>query len=263
MHLAALLLTLPLLLRAEPPAPPEDGAIGDEASGEEAAAPEIEGPLLEDAPDLATPPAAAPPEPSRGSALLIAGAAAGGVGLIANVGRIVILNSTCRNALIQSGEEAQLSCGVNRAGSFILFTGLAPLSNIASAVLLGVGGSKRGINDAYRAAHRGGQDRSGGGALAAGIAMLTTGVIGYLGVRVYAFTDLNGAITCQADGECFLRRWSIYLAGIETMQATAAAGAGLLGYGAGLRKGRASYPRVSLQPILAPTYAGIGLGGAF
>ncbi len=233
---------------------PEDAPVGAETEPEGPAAPEAVA-------GIEAPPAAIPPEPSSGMGLIIGGAAAGGVGLLANVGRIAILNSTCRDAVSVSGD--QLECGVSRAYGYILFTGLAPLANGAGAVLLGIGGSKRGVYEAYKAAYQGGRQRSGAGSLAAGATMLAVGVLGYFSVRIYSILDLNGAISCGLDEQCFVRRWTTYLVGIEAMQATAVAGAGLLGYGAGLRKGSSSYVRASLQPILAPTFAGVGVRGAF
>ena len=245
----ALVLAAPDPATEAPPVEPEDAALP-------------EGPAEESlGPPAQLGPAPAPAEPSKGLGLIIAGAAAGGVGLLANVGRIAIINSTCANA--PQNPEGQVSCGVNRLGGYVLFTALAPLSNVAGAVLLGIGGAKRGTWEAHQMAHAGRQERSGVGALAAGAALLGTGVVGYVAVRGYAFADLNGVVTCFDDASCLVRRWSIYLAGIEATQAMAVAGSGLLGYGIGVRKGRMSYPRVSAAPVLAPTYAGFGVQGRF
>lgn len=215
----------------------------------------VEGPAASDA----AAPTSTPPAPRRGTDALIIGGAAAGVGLLANIGRMVLIKADCVDRDETPGCEL-----LSQGPGYISLSILAPASNLTAAVLFGVGGSRRGVYEAYRATYHGEALRSGRGARISGATLLAVGLAGYVAVRTYSLIDGLGTASCgSTDSACWERRHVLYVAGIELTQATAAGGAGLLGYGLGLRKGRRSYGATALHPVLAPTFAGVGVSGTF
>ncbi|MCY1058178.1 hypothetical protein [Nannocystis sp. SCPEA4] len=260
-------------------------------------APAPEGPAPAPATDSAAsltvpaPASARPPEPRwRGTGLLATAGVFGGIGLGANLGRVIVASRLCRGATYDPESQdysAINDCAFGGAALGILAP-IGLLSNTAAFAFAAGGSSMRGRWDAHRTAFAGERQQRAGLQIGLGAGLLTAGIITYLGVRIGSFADVLGFATCNDrhpvidmtggelgdDGnipgftQCMGRRMSGYLAGIGIGQTMSVVGVGLLTHGAVYNRNLKlmhyiTRNQLRLQPTLSFNYAGLTLSGRF
>lgn len=229
--------------------------------------PVAEGPAAAPAAPAPAPAVAAPAAPKfRGIGLAIGAGITGGVGFAMHMSRIAIVQTAC-TASGDVGQSVQ-NC-VGDLGSYLALSAVAPLFNIAAIGLAGGAGSIAGRYETWKTAYGGGRPKVGPAYVGVGAGLFAAGFIAYLATRVMLWRDVYGTVGCAAKGDisddCVRGRWSGWLAGIGLSQASMVVGTGLLSFGTSYirYKNRPTALRMSVDPILAPTYAGLGLRGRF
>lgn len=267
--LAAAALASSLLAAPVPEPPPAAEPAADPTADPAATEPATAEPppSVDPATTAPAPAQAGPPPPRhRGLGLIITAGVVGGLGLGANLGRIGIIQAGCK-AQATAGESIN-DCLRNLTGYFVLSIA-APFVNGAATGLAGAAGSTAGRYQAWNSAYGDKRERVAGAYIGSGAGLLGVGLILYLATRIKLFTDLYGAVGCEAKMDfsdaCVRGRWSGWLAGITLGQSMVVTGTGLLSFGVSYSSTRPYYrtARMRVDPILAPTWTGLSLRGEF
>ena len=208
-------------------------------------------------PGVPTPPPPAPPPVDRqrpswnGKGLLIGAGVAGGVGLALNAGRIGWHLATCHRRDDPLGYVG--GCLVSTWGDVFLSIP-SWFANMASIGLAGGGGALRGRYEAWE-----GRKRDSKKAIIAGATMVGVGATVYLASRLARFA----AIGCVADSlGCYHGVYIGSTIGIQLGLSTAAAGAGILAFGAEYRRHRRKV-QLQVSPTVSRTFTGLTVSGRF
>lgn len=231
---------------------------------------EVEGPApAPAAPAPAGPPAGAPLPPRfRGVGLAITAGVVGGLGLVSNIARIAIVKTGCK---ADGTVQQSISDCVTGLGSYLGLSVAAPFVNLAATGLAGGAGSVAGRYQAWKTAYDGGRERASMAYIGSGAGLLGAGFVVYVVTRIMLFRDAYGLNGCNAKNDltddCLRGRWAGWLTGITFGQSMVVTGTGLLAFGVSYSGARRYFPartvRMQVDPILSPTWAGLGLRGSF
>lgn len=221
----------------------------------------------------------------QGAGLIAAGALVSGLGLAANLVRVVQARRLCDavsyDAATRTVSGADLCFSDTQV---MLFLGPGALVlNVAGFGLVAAGAH---VHGRWAAQWRPDPDRlprRGGAQIAVGAAVLAGGLLGYGVTRVASYVDMLGFNTCSArhglglDAPdpshspltgCVRERLGGYLLGITLTQLVSIVGVGVLAHGASFRRHSRAYEfaashRLRLRPVLSPLWSGVSLSGSF
>lgn len=215
----------------------------------------------------ASPPTASPVPRRNGKGLIIGAAAAGGVGLALNAGRVAWQLRGCRRrglGVLPGGDYDYGGCLISSFGDVFLSIP-AWFANLASIGLAAGGGALRGKWEA-----RSGRPRDARKMIIAGATMVGVGGAAYLAARfarLAAIGCIDRSLRAGAGDDlgrtvgCYRGVYAGTTIGIQLALSTAAAGAGVLAFGDQYRRERAR--TLQVEPVVSSTYLGVQLGGRF
>jgi hypothetical protein len=191
----------------------------------------------------------------KGTGLLVGAGLASAIGLGFNVWRASYLASICR----EDGDlNDAIGCALGPIG-MVPMSAMAWMGNFSSIGLAATGGAVLGRYHGISAASAGEPGRTGVGAIASGVSLLSLGVATGFGLRMWMFTDSS----CVND-TCRTREVYGYFAGLQLSAMTTAAGAALLAYGVGVRKHRRrAMATIRVAPDFGWTHTGLSVSGRF
>lgn len=210
---------------------------------------------------------------------LIVGASVAGAGAWGLAIGKILLAKRCNDSI-----DSTSTTGEAEATVFQCFTSIRSILGLSIAGwfvnwatwgLAAGAGAVRGKHDGVGYAWDGKPNRSGGGFIGGGAAMLGVGVLGIGLTRVFALTSI---LQCPVDSEvnhCITRRFQGYFAGVQISSSIVAAGLGMMIYGIMYRKNRNQFenrrrvtglqvvPDVSLFRGSGGGYNGLAVTGRF
>lgn len=207
------------------------------------------------------------PNVNKGTGLIIGAGVTGGLAWVAGLTRMAILSNCARQTQDGTLGDGSAAACIFRAGtaSVILFPTQWAL-NWATWGLAPAAGAVRGRYDGVAYAYDGDPERSAGGFIGAGAALLGVGVIG----RIAMFPMFGRALgTCVDDVSKCLTHLRLQAFGVQLSAAMIGAGGGLLMYGIIYNSTSKKHTRLleqhslRLTPQVGWEYTGMSLSGRF